>query len=130
MSIDLFKETMEIVDEFSALDRCQTDSAQLIYLKEKFYPRISEQIMSFVKGSEKVRVILDCDPTKKAMLLQVKRLHEKEGAGRAPQMSGMEERHYPTIHRNLSQLMVMYGEVLESRMEHLWEKIIKYFLKP
>lgn len=86
MNTDFFKETMEIVDEFSTLDGHEAYSAQLIYLKEKFYPQISEHIMSFVKGSEKVRVILDCDPTKKAMLLQVKRFHEKAGASKAPRL--------------------------------------------
>lgn len=33
-----------------------------------------------------------------------------------------EGRHHPTIHRNLSKLMVMYAEVLESRMGCLLEK--------
>lgn len=33
-----------------------------------------------------------------------------------------EGRHHPTIHRNLSKLMVIYAEVLESRMGCLLEK--------
>lgn len=65
------KEIQEITNEFSVLDSKQPESIQLIYLKEKFYPKIVETLMYWITGKKKVRIILDCDPDRKKIKMQI-----------------------------------------------------------
>lgn len=65
------KEIQEITNEFSVLDNKQPESIQLIYLKEKFYPKIVETLMHWITGKKKVRIILDCDPDRKKIKMQI-----------------------------------------------------------
>lgn len=71
MMDESLKEIQEITDEFSVLDNKQPESIQLIYLKEKFYPKIMETLMCWITGKKKVRIILDCDPDRKKIKMQI-----------------------------------------------------------
>ena len=71
MMDESLKEIQEITDEFSVLDNKQPESIQLIYLKEKFYPKIMETLMCWIMGKKKVRIILDCDPDRKKIKMQI-----------------------------------------------------------
>lgn len=70
------KEIREITDEFSVLDSKQPESVQLIYLKEKFYPKIIEILMYWITGKKKVRIILDCDPDRQKIKMQISLLNK------------------------------------------------------
>ena len=65
------KEIQEITNEFSVLDSKQPESIQLIYLKEKFYPKIVEILMHWITSKKKVRITLDCDPDRRVMKAQI-----------------------------------------------------------
>ena len=78
---DVQREIQEITDEFSVLDSKQPESVQLIYLKEKFYPKIVETLMHWVMGNKKARLILDCDPDRKKMKMQIYTLDLEIGQG-------------------------------------------------
>lgn len=67
----VLKEIQEITDEFSVLDSKQPESVQLIYLKEKFYSKIMETLMHWITGKKKVRIILDCDPDRQRIKMQI-----------------------------------------------------------
>lgn len=71
MMDESLKEIQKITDEFSVLDNKQPESVQLIYLKEKFYPKIAETLMYWITGKKKVRIILDCDPDRKKVKMQI-----------------------------------------------------------
>ena len=70
-------EIQEITDEFKVLDSKEPDSVHLIYLKEKFYGKVSDLLMYWITSKKKVRLVLDCDPNRKKMKMQIYTLNEE-----------------------------------------------------
>ncbi|GEM_PF-2854426 len=71
-------EIQEITDEFKVLDSKEPDSVHLIYLKEKFYGKVSDLLMYWITSKKKVRLVLDCDPNRKKMKMQIYTLNEEK----------------------------------------------------
>lgn len=71
-------EIQEITDEFIVLDSKEPDSVHLIYLKEKFYGKVSDLLMYWITSKKKVRLVLDCDPNRKKMKMQIYTLNEEK----------------------------------------------------
>ena len=71
-------EIQEITDEFKVLDSKEPDSVHLIYLKEKFYGKVSDLLMYWITSKKKVRLVLDCDPNLKKMKMQIYTLNEEK----------------------------------------------------
>ena len=71
-------EIQEITDEFKVLDSKEPDSVHLIYLKEKFYGKVSDLLMYWITSKKKVRLVLDCDPNRKKMKMHIYTLNEEK----------------------------------------------------